>query len=78
MDTESTSQQDKQVTVDVPEHRVAEFYAWYARFLAGSGGRGGRGPRGHRHGHGRGHGCGRRSEAAGTEAAGTEAATVVI
>ena len=36
---------DKQITVDV---RVAEFYAFYGRFLAGS-----RGRRGHgRHGHG--------------------------
>jgi Family of unknown function (DUF6416) len=51
---------DKQVTVPVPEDRVAEFYAWFAAFLAsepgwergpgrrGPGGRGrGRGP-GHR------------------------------
>jgi len=39
---------DKQITVDVPEDRVAEFYAFYGRFLAGS-----RGRRGHgRHGHG--------------------------
>jgi hypothetical protein len=52
---------DKQITIDVPEDRVAEFYAFYGRFLAGYGrGRGrGRGPGGpgHRHGHGR-HGCG--------------------
>ena len=42
------------VTVDVPEDRVAEFHAFFARFLAG---RSGRGPRG-RHGgpHGRLHG----------------------
>ncbi|MEA2403939.1 MAG: hypothetical protein QOE08_586 [Thermoleophilaceae bacterium] len=52
MDTESTPPtQDKQVTVDVPEDRVAEFYAFYARFLAGRT----RGRRGHRH---HGHGCG--------------------
>ena len=25
---------DKQVTVPVPEDRVAEFYAWFASFLA--------------------------------------------
>jgi hypothetical protein len=70
MDTESTSKQDKQVTVDVPEERVAEFYAWYGRFLAHAGSRSGRGPRGRRHGHGggHGHGCGRRSQAAETEA----------
>lgn len=42
---------DKQITIDVPEERVAEFYAFYGRFLAGSPGR-------RRHGHGRhGHGC---------------------
>jgi hypothetical protein len=33
----TTPTQDKQVTVDVPEDRVAEFYAWYSRFLAGRG-----------------------------------------
>ena len=27
---------DKQITIDVPEDRVAEFYAFYGRFLAGS------------------------------------------
>jgi len=69
MDTASTSEQgmqDKQITVDVPEDRVAEFYAWYARFLAGAG-RGRRGHRGHRHGHGHGHGCAHRSSEAGAE-----------
>ena len=40
---------DKQITIEVPEDRVAEFYAFYGRFLAGS-------PR--RRGHGRGHRCG--------------------
>ena len=41
---------DKQITIDVPEDRVAEFYAFYGRFLAGSLGRrrGGPHPRGHR------------------------------
>jgi hypothetical protein len=52
----------QQVTVDVPEDRVAEFHAFFARFLAGRGrGPGGRyGRRRHgRHGrHGHGHGCG--------------------
>ena len=66
MDTESTSTtQDKQVTIDVPEDRVAEFYAFYARFLAGRT-RGRRGPgrgRHRHHGHGHGHGChGRHAE----------------
>jgi hypothetical protein len=47
---------DKQVTVAVPESRVAEFYAWFAAFLTAepgswpaSGRDGRRGPRGHRH-----------------------------
>jgi hypothetical protein len=58
----------QQVTVDVPEDRVAEFHAFFARFLAGGGrGPGGRGPGGrrgrygrpHRGRHGHGHGrCG--------------------
>lgn len=53
---------DKQITIDVPEDRVAEFYAFYAHFLAGSSRRRGgphpRGPRGHRGpGHHR-HRCG--------------------
>jgi hypothetical protein len=41
---------DKQITIDVPEDRVAEFYAFYGHFLAGFPGRRGRGhgPRGHR------------------------------
>jgi hypothetical protein len=53
---------DKQVTVPVPEERVAEFYAWFAAFLAAEPGvgpwRGGRGggrhgrPGGRRHGGG--------------------------
>ena len=49
MTTEPTSQ-DKQITIEVPEDRVAEFYAFYGRFLAGAEGRRGRG-HGHRHGH---------------------------
>ncbi|MGI8803152.1 MAG: DUF6416 domain-containing protein [Solirubrobacteraceae bacterium] len=47
---------DKQVTVPVPEERVAEFYSWFARFLAADPGQGpghagfgpGRGRRGRR------------------------------
>jgi hypothetical protein len=45
---------DKQITIDVPEDRVAEFYAFYGHFLAGFPGRRRRGGphRGHRpHGH---------------------------
>jgi hypothetical protein len=34
MTAEPTSQ-DKQITIEVPEDRVAEFYAFYGRFLAG-------------------------------------------
>jgi len=33
------STQDKQITIAVPEDRVAEFYAFYGRWLAGYGGR---------------------------------------
>jgi hypothetical protein len=57
----------QQVTVDVPEDRVAEFHAFFARFLAGRPGRGRRGRHGgpHQRGHGR-HGrrCGERREGA--------------
>jgi hypothetical protein len=48
--TTTTSQQ---VTVDVPEDRVAEFHAFFARFLAG---RPDRGRRGHHRAHRRLHG----------------------
>lgn len=79
METESnpTPQQYQQVTVEVPQERVAEFHAFFARFLAGRGGRGGGGPRGRRRygrhgGHGRGpHGrrCGQPREEAQSGAA---------
>jgi hypothetical protein len=57
MDRETSSAtQFKPVTVDVPEDRLAEFHAFYARFLAGPRGRGRGGrhgrPHGRRHGHG--------------------------
>jgi hypothetical protein len=72
MDRETTSPtQYQQVIVDVPEDRVAEFHAFFARFLAGprGRGRGGRHGRPHhgRHGHGHDHGrrCGDRRESAG-------------
>lgn len=45
MTVEPTTQ-DKQITIAVPEDRVAEFYAFYGRFLTGFPGRRGRG-RGH-------------------------------
>jgi hypothetical protein len=51
MSVEPTTK-DKQITIDVPEDRVAEFYAFYGRFLAGSRRRGRPGHRGHGpHGH---------------------------
>jgi hypothetical protein len=63
--TETTTKY-QQVTVDVPEDRVAEFHAFFARFLAAETRRGrGRGRHGrhaghhHRHGHGCGRGPGR-------------------
>jgi hypothetical protein len=51
----STTRNYQQVTVDVPEDRLAEFHAFFARFLAGRGGRHRRGGyRRHHHGaHGR-------------------------
>ena len=61
--SEPTSTTYKQITVEIPEERMAEFHAFFARFLAG---RGRRGPRGEhrRHRHGRGHGCARRHDKA--------------
>jgi hypothetical protein len=52
IDTES-----KQITIDVPADRLAEFYAFFGRFLARGPGRGRRGHRGgpHHRGH---HHCG--------------------
>ncbi len=59
MERQATTTQDKQVTVEVPAERVPEFYAMYARFLAGRRrGPRGRGPGGRHHHHG---GCGRRA-----------------
>lgn len=46
--TAEPAKKDKQITVDVPEERVAEFYAFYGRFLAGFPRRHGRGRGGHR------------------------------
>ena len=62
MDTSSnpTTTKYQQVTVDVPEDRIAEFHAFFGRFLAGRG-RGGRPGRHHHRAHER--GCGRRHEA---------------
>ena len=58
-----TSTKYQQVTVDVPEDRIAEFHAFFGRFLAGRSGRGRRGRYGrpHRGVHGR--RCAERREA---------------
>ena len=65
-----------QVTVDVPEDRVAEFHAFFARFLAGQGARR-RGGRHGRHGHGHhGRGCGQRSQSAERPEQGAEATEI--
>lgn len=51
-DHTTTPTTTKPVTVEVPEDRVAEFYVFYGRFLAGRGRRRGRGHGPHEHGHG--------------------------
>jgi hypothetical protein len=61
--SEPTPTQYTQVTVDVPEERLAEFHRFFARFLAGRGRQGRRGEH-RRHGHGRGNACGHRHERA--------------
>jgi hypothetical protein len=55
--TETPAPGTTRVTVDVPEDRVAQFYAWFGRFLAWSEGRGRRRGR-----HGRHHRCHHRGE----------------
>jgi hypothetical protein len=65
MDREiSSTTQYKPVTVDVPEDRLAEFHAFFARFLAGPRRRDRAGRHGRPHGgrHGQGHRCAGRSE----------------
>ena len=52
--SEPTPTKYTQVTVDVPEERLAEFHAFFARFLAGRGRQGRRGEH-RRHGRGCGH-----------------------
>lgn len=64
-ESETATQTDKQITVAVPEQRVAEFYAFYGRFLAGFAGR--------RHHHRRSHhGCHPRHQAERQDAAAAE------
>ncbi len=59
-----TSTNYQQVTVDVPEDRVAEFHAFFGRFLAGGRGRGRRGRYGAQHRGVHGRRCSERREAA--------------
>jgi len=75
----TTTNQYKQVVVDVPEDRLAEFHAFFARFLAGPSGRGRRGRHGRPH-HGAGrHRCGdRRRAVEQDEASGQQAATTEV
>ena len=61
--SEPTNTKYQQVTVDVPEDRIAEFHAFFARFLAGRTGRGARGRYGRRHHRGHGRGCAERHQA---------------
>ena len=63
MTTESSTNY-QQVTVDVPAERVAEFHAFFARFLAGRSGRGRRGRHGRPHHGMHGRRCEQRREAA--------------
>ena len=65
MTAEPTSK-DKQITIEVPADRVAEFYAFYGRFLAGFPGR---------RGHGRGHRCGGHRRAHADESTAPETGT---
>jgi hypothetical protein len=58
-----TSTKYQQVTVDVPEDRIAEFHAFFGRFLAGRSGRGRRGRYGRPHSGGHGRRCAERGEA---------------
>jgi hypothetical protein len=53
----TSTTQYQQVVVDVPEERVAEFHAFFARFLAGPMGRGRRGRHGGPHRGHHGHRC---------------------
>ena len=64
MDSDPTpTTQYQQVVVDVPEDRVAEFHAFFGRFLAGSTGRRGRDRYGRPHRGHRGRRCAERRAA---------------
>jgi hypothetical protein len=74
-----TNTKYQQVTVDVPEDRMAEFHAFFGRFLAGSAGRTRRGRHGRPHRAGHGHGCaGRRQVTERDEAIGQPAETTQV
>jgi hypothetical protein len=49
LQSSSTPTNYQRVTVDVPEDRIAEFHAFFARFLAGRSGPGRRGRHGRPH-----------------------------
>jgi len=84
----TTTTKYQQVTVDVPEDRLAEFHAFFGRFLAGRTRRGRHGrPHGGGHGHRAAHGdraahgrrcAGRRGEAERGEAAGQPGETTEV
>ncbi len=73
-----TTTKYQQVTVEVPEDRLAEFHAFFGRFLAVSGRRGRRGRPGRHHRGGHGHGCGHRQPGDGGESAGSSAETTEV
>jgi len=74
-----TTTKYQQVTVDVPEDRLAEFHAFFGRFLAFSAGRGRRGRPGRHHRGVHGRGCRQREQAAGgDETAGATAETTEV
>jgi hypothetical protein len=74
----NTNAESKQITIEVPADRLAEFYAFFGRFLAGGPGRG---RRGHRGGPGhRGRHCGhhQHGESAGAETEAAPAGTTSV
>jgi hypothetical protein len=77
MDSSETQTTTKyqQVTVDVPEDRVAEFHAFFGRFLAGRR-RGNRGRYGRHHRGAHGRRCSERREAAERGGATEQAAAI--
>ena len=74
MDSSPTATNYQQVTVDVPDDRLAEFHAFFARFLAGRSGRGRRGRHGGMHRGMHGHGCAGHRRAEDAEQTGQPAA----